>query len=87
MTLQKGGLALQNFIDVPSGLSSLCIPLGLHCEPYKNKSKSNYKVTINTKTVNNNTFNNLISKAKSKPFKSSKKNRLKINKLTRKNRK
>ena len=87
MTLQKGGLALQNFIDVPSGLSSLCIPLGIHCEPYKNKSKTNYKVTINTNSVNNNTFNNLINNAKTKPFKRSKKNKLKINKGTRKNRK
>lgn len=87
MTLQKGGIALQNFIDVPKGLSPLCIPLGLHCKPYKNKSKTNYKVIVNTKSINNNTFNNLINKAKSHPFKSSKKNKLKINKRTRKNRK
>ena len=86
MTLQKGGLALHNFINVPEGISSLCIPLGLHCDTYKGKSKSKYKTIINTKLVNNNTFNNILNKAKVRSFRGSKKKKLNINRITRKKR-
>lgn len=85
--IQKGGLALNNFIDLPNGLNSLCIPLGLHCEVNNNNKKFNYKTLVSNKSINNNIFNNIINKAKSSPFKSSKKNKIKLNRRTRKNRK
>lgn len=85
--IQKGGLALNNFIDLPKGLSSLCIPLGLHCQVNKKNKKYSYKTTINSKSINSNIFNNIINKAKSTPFKSSKKNKIRLNRRTKKNRK
>jgi hypothetical protein len=85
--IQKGGLALHNFIDLPNGLSSLCIPLGLHCQVNKQTEKHNYKIVVSNKSINSNIYNNIISKAKSSPFKSSKKNKIRLNRRTKKNRK
>lgn len=84
--IQKGGLALHNFMDVPKGLSSLCIPLGLHCQVSTKNKKHKYKTIINNKSINNNTYNNIINKAKTSPFKASKKNKIKLNRRTKKNR-
>ena len=58
--IQKGGLALHNFIDLPNGLSSLCIPLGLHCQVNKQTEKHNYKIVVSNKSINSNIYNNIV---------------------------
>ena len=87
MSFQKGGLALNNFMDVSEGLSSLSIPLGLHYITNKYNKKINYKTTVSSKSINNNTYNNIITPVKLSPFNISKKNKIKLNKRTRKRRK
>lgn len=87
MLIQKGGFALNNFIDIPSAISSLSIPVGIQVIPAKRKKIVNYNISISDKSLTNNMYNNIISTMKSSPFKLTRKNKIKLNKKTRKNKK
>jgi len=85
MLTQKGGFALNNFIDIPSSISSLSIPIGIHHVPSKQKKKGNYNISINDKPLSNIMYNNIISTMKSSAsFNITRKNKIKLNKKTRK---
>ena len=86
MIIENGGFALRNFIDIPEGLSSLCIPFGLQMAPSKNRKIIDYNIRVNDTFLNTITYNNIISTIKPSPFKLTKKNKIKLNK-TKKNRK
>ncbi len=87
MSIQKGGFALNNFIDVPSTISSLSIPLGIQCIPSKKAKIVDYNISVSDKPISNIMYNNIISTMKSSPFKLTRKNKIKLNKRTRKNKK
>lgn len=86
MIIEKGGFALENFLDIPKGLSSLSIPCSLQHLQLKSKKNINYNVKVNDGFLNNMTYNNIISMVKPSPFKLTKKNKIRLNK-TKKNRK
>lgn len=87
MLVQKGGFALNNFVDTPSTISSLSIPLGLQYLPIKDKKLINYDVKVNSKSIENNTYNNMLSLLKPSSFNYTRKNKIKFSKKTRKNKK
>ena len=87
MTNQIGGLALKNFIIIDKKFENLSVPIGIHYNAPKNKQKINYSTRINNKVITNNLFYNLISLMKPSPFRQTKKNKIKLNKITRKNKK
>ncbi len=87
MSNQIGGLALKNFIKVEKELENLSVPIGLHAITPNKRDSVKYELRINQKYVDNNLFDNMISLMKPSPFRQSRKNKLKLNKKTRKNKK